>query len=87
MFDETETVRREEVARINSEVVSDDKDTERARLESIYGEVYDTDQVRENFEVLGFMAPFVVVKRKSDGKKGSMEFQHMPRFYFNFVKD
>ena len=86
-MDETEAIRREEVARINSEVVSDDKDTERARLEAIYGEVYDTDQVRENFEVLGFMAPFVVVKRRVDGKKGSMEFQHMPRFYFNFVKD
>lgn len=86
-MDETEAIRREAVAQINSAVESDDKIAERARLESIYGEVYDTDQVRENFEVLGFMAPFVVVKRKSDGKKGSMEFQHMPRFYFNFVKD
>ena len=32
-----------------------------------------TDQLREEFEVLGFMAPFVVVRRKSDGKKSSLE--------------
>jgi hypothetical protein len=29
----------------------------------------------------------VVVKRKSDGKKGSLEFTHSPRVYFNFVED
>jgi hypothetical protein len=46
-----------------------------------------TDELREEFEVLGFMAPIVVVKRKSDGKKGSMEFVHNPRVYFNFVPD
>jgi hypothetical protein len=32
------------------------------------------------------MAPFVVVRRLSDGQKGSLEFQHHPRFYFNFQK-
>jgi hypothetical protein len=32
----------------------------------------------------GFKAPLVVVRRKSDGKKGSLEFQHQPRFYFGF---
>ena len=31
------------------------------------------------------MAPFISVKRKRDGRKGSMEFQHSPRLYFNFV--
>lgn len=48
---------------------------------------WDTDQLRAEFEVIGFLAPFVVVKRKSDGAKGLMEFTHNPRFYFNFVKD
>jgi hypothetical protein len=33
------------------------------------------------------MAPFVVVRRKADGRKGSLEFQHHPRFYFNFMPD
>jgi hypothetical protein len=46
-----------------------------------------TDELREEFEVIGFMAPFCVVRRKADGKKGSMEFTHNPRFYFNFVAD
>lgn len=46
-----------------------------------------TDELREEFEVIGFMAPFCAVKRKADGVKGSMEFTHSPRFYFNFVPD
>jgi hypothetical protein len=39
----------------------------------------------QDFEAIGFMAPFVVVRRLADGKKGSLEFQHDPRFYFNFM--
>jgi hypothetical protein len=48
---------------------------------------WDTQQLQAEFEVIGFMAPFVVVRRKSDGVKGSMEFTHNPRFYFNFAAD
>ena len=48
---------------------------------------WSTDQLREEFVVHGFLAPFIAVTRKSDGAKGSMEFQHFPRFYFNFVPD
>lgn len=46
-----------------------------------------TEELIEEFEVLGFMHGFVVVKRKLDGMKGSMEFTHYPRVYFNFVAD
>lgn len=46
-----------------------------------------TDELRRDFDVLGFMAPFVAVRRKADGVKGAMEFTHHPRFYFNFVED
>lgn len=46
-----------------------------------------TDELSAEYEVLGFLAPFVVVRRKSDGVKGSMEFTHSPRFYFNFVPE
>ena len=81
MSDPTEAVRRELVNRINAEPGS------REALEKQYGQVWDTQQLAQDFEVLGFMAPFVVVRRKSDGVKGSLEFQHSPRFYFNFVKD
>jgi len=46
-----------------------------------------TEELRAEFEVIGFMAPFVAVRRKADGKKGSMEFVHSPRVYFNFMED
>jgi hypothetical protein len=29
----------------------------------------------------------VVARRKSDGMRGSLEFQHHPRFYFNWEDD
>ena len=48
---------------------------------------WDTNALREEFIVHGFLAPFIAVTRKSDGAKGSMEFTHSPRFYFNFVPD
>lgn len=87
MIDETEGIRREMVQEINSKVESNDDDSERKRLEATYGQVWNTEEVSKEFEVIGFMAPFTVVKRKSDGVKGSLQFQHLPRFYFNFQKD
>ncbi len=84
MLDETEQYRRAEQAKINSAVQSEDKDEERIRLEAEYGKVWNTDEMSNDFEVLSFAAPFVIVKRKSDQQKGSLEFQHNPRLYFNF---
>lgn len=84
MSDPTEPLRRMEVARINSEVESNDPDEERTRLETLHGQVWDTTQLGEDFTVHGFMAPFITVTRESDRQKGIMEFQHHPRFYFNF---
>ena len=78
MSDPTESIRRERVAEINAEPGS------REALETEYGQIWSTDELSRDFEVLGFMAPLVVVRRKSDGRKGSLEFQHNPRFYFNF---
>ena len=78
MSDPTETIRRQRVAEINAEPGS------RAALEAQYGQVWDTDQLRDDFEVIGFMAPLIAVRRKSDGCKGSLEFQHSPRIYFNY---
>jgi hypothetical protein len=79
--DPTENIRKELVAEINAEPGS------REALEKAYGKVWDTEQLSQDFSVTGFMAPFVVVKRKSDNKVGSLEFQHMPRFYYNFKED
>lgn len=78
MSDETEPIRRQRLAEINSEPGS------REALEAKYGQVWDTDQLRQEFEVIGFMAPLVVVRRLSDGVKGSLEFQHNPRLYFGW---
>lgn len=76
--DSTESIRRERLAELNVEPGS------LATLEAQYGLVWDTNGLRQDFDVLGFMAPFVVVRRKLDGVRGSLEFQHNPRFYFNF---
>jgi len=78
MPDTTEQVRRQRLAEINVDPGS------REALETQHGQVWDTRQLSSDFDVLGFMAPLVVVRRKSDGRKGSLEFQHDPRFYFNF---
>ena len=48
---------------------------------------WSTEELIEDFEVIGFLAPFVVVRRKSDSVKGSLEFTHMPRKYFNWKED
>jgi hypothetical protein len=82
MQDTTENIRREMVGAINTQAP-----TEREQVEKLYGQVWTTSELGNDFEVLGFMAPFVVVKRKSDGAKGSLMFQHSPRFYFSFTAD
>lgn len=51
------------------------------------GKTWTTAQLTEEFNVLGFMAPFVVVVRKSDGKRGTLEFKHSPRTYFNWREE
>jgi hypothetical protein len=51
------------------------------------GESWDTEEAQQLFTFHGFMAPYVVVTRKSDGVKGSLEFSHSPRRYFNFVPE
>ncbi len=81
MHDPTETIRREMTAEINAE------QAEREALEAKHGQVWSTQELSKDFDVTGFMAPFCVVKRKSDGVKGSLTFQHSPRFYFGFQAD
>jgi hypothetical protein len=75
----TENTRREILSQINAEPGS------RPDLEAKYGQVWDTNELTRDFRVIGFMAPYVAVQRKSDGVKGSLMFQHMPRFYFQFI--
>ena len=78
MNDPTEQLRRERMVEIAAEAGS------REALEARYGPVWDTAELTTDFVVIGFAAPLVVVRRNSDGVKGSLEFQPSPRFYFNF---
>ena len=86
MSDVTAGPRRIAVAVLNAEIESDDPTRERARLESKHGTVYDSKELQAEYEVVGFLAPFVEVVRKCDGARGTLGFQHHPRFYFNFVE-
>lgn len=81
MNDPTEEVRRGLCDVINAEPAG------RKALERLYGKVYSTDEMREVFDVIGFLAPFVLVRRKVDNVQGCLTFQHDPRFYWGFQED
>ena len=58
----------------------------RADLAADAGQTWTTAELQRDFEVTGFAAPFVVVVRRSDGAKGSLEFTHSPRIYFRWAE-
>ena len=71
-------------------VISDEINSspgDRQSLEEKHGQVWDTADMQKDFTALGFLAPYIVVRRKSDGVKGSLAFQHHTRFYFSFKED
>ena len=78
MIDPTESTRRRMVKTIN------DNAGDRAELEHLHGKVWDTHELQAEFTVVAFMAPYVTVKRKTDGVRGTMLFQHSPRLYYAF---
>jgi hypothetical protein len=78
MTDPTESIRREMVAQINAVEGS------REYLESRHGQVWTTDELQQEFEVLGFQAPFVIVRQKSDGVRGTLLLQNSPRLFFGW---
>ena len=57
----------------------------REELESVFRQVWDEQQVAEDFEVLGFTDERMDVRRKLDGAIGSLGYQDKPRFYFSFI--
>ncbi len=79
--DQTEGAKRSLPARLNCHA------EDRSGLEKRHGPAWDTVELARDFEVLGFAAPFVVVRRRSDQKLGSLLFQHHPRFCFAFSED
>lgn len=80
MGDPTENVRRFEQMVINSMPME-------ALKEYIYDRTWTTEELQEEFIVLRFLAPYVIVKRKDTGEEGTMQFRHHPRIYFNYQKD
>ncbi|HQZ69588.1 MAG TPA: hypothetical protein PLY87_31100 [Planctomycetaceae bacterium] len=56
----------------------------RVTLEAIYGEVWDTSELKRDFNVIGFLAPVVAVRRKDNQEEGTLEFLHHPRLYFGY---
>jgi hypothetical protein len=60
------------------------KSREALEAEHGQGNVWDTQELARDFIILGLGAPLVFVRRKSDGQKGSLSFQHLPRLYFGW---
>lgn len=56
----------------------------RALLEKEHGQVWNSWELGRDFEVEAFASPLVVVTRRCDGCKGTLVFQHCPRFYWGF---
>ncbi len=85
MTDSTEGVRRAMVGVINSILSPEEKERyDQLRQDYAEDDIFTTETVSQYFEIQGFMAPFVVVVRRSDNKKGILMFCHSPRFYFGF---
>lgn len=56
-------------------------------LLELQGPVWNEEEVNISFERLGSSAPFVLVRRRSDGVVGKLLFQREPRLYFGFSVD
>lgn len=80
-IDPTEEMRRAATEEIN------EKKLDREAMEKLHGQVWDTEELRRDFDVQSFLAPLCIVRRKSDGALGSLFFQHEPRFYYGFEED
>jgi hypothetical protein len=58
-------------------------------IDAVLGQTWDTEQLQADFTVIGYSAPYCVVRRKSDQKVGTLEFtggfgSTGPRVYFSF---
>lgn len=73
--------RRELIHEVNSHPKT------KRQFELLGVEVWDTQELKKDFDILGFRAPFVVVERLDDGVRGSLMFQQEPRLYFEFRTD
>ena len=61
-------------------------DEDRKAIEAEYGQTWNSEELGRDFKVMGFAAPYCVVLRKADDKKGTIMFKHSPRIYFGFCE-
>lgn len=58
----------------------------RADLEREHGKVWTVADLAHEFVVTSIIGNTVVVRRKSDNRVGTLQFQSHPPLYFNFVE-
>jgi hypothetical protein len=59
----------------------------RTELEAEGEQVWDTDEIREEFEIRGFKTPFAMARHIGTGETGTLLFQDNPRYYFGWSPD
>lgn len=74
---EVEALRMQQLVAVNAEAVKPGEEVPIGHMT--------TDEARERYDFIGFQAPYVVVRRKSDGQRGTLTFTHNPRYYFDFT--
>jgi hypothetical protein len=79
MKDPTEDYRRDMIE--SGQVEREAEDAE------ISGRFWTTEELRKEFTVEGFAAPFVLARRRRDGVKGTLMFRYEPRLYFDWQPD
>ena len=77
MSDETEAIRRQQLVEINAQPGS------REALEAEHGQVWDTRSLGRTSRWRDSW-PLRCRPAEIDGQRGSLMFQHNPRFYFGF---
>jgi len=69
----------------DEEEIGDVSSNGRTALERRVGQVWNTEELQRDFDVVSFCAPCVNVVRKADGMPGYLVFDHRPRFYYSFT--
>lgn len=59
----------------------------RAELEETEERVWDSDEVRDDFDIVGFKAPFAMAIHIDTNTSGTLLFQDNPRYYFGWNPD
>jgi len=64
-----------------------DATLDRRLLEAVHGRVWDPAEAKAEFKFKARLAPFVLVERRRDGAKGTLEYQDSPRLFYRWRED